>query len=302
MWLLVVLLAGLNLVVLGGARKRIAGTTLVAPWGWAAAVLLVLAGSECAIAASGAPLWGEPLRYAAAMITFTPAMAVLGAKRPQNAGWQWVVLTLWLVLMLPAAQTVVFGSGPRVAPFVAWKLLVAALVGLELVNYAFSRHRWAVALFVAAQAALLWSHFRASFDSGTPFVLLAMVLITAATLSVSLRRPADANDCWRRFVDWYGAFWSFRVMSLVNQTADAAGWPVRLMPFGFIHNDDNATRANLDELPAGIQIEIDRALRNTLRRFLSDEMLDRDAPPNGNADERGSSTRPDFEVRRRRPG
>ena len=43
----------------------------------------------------------SPLDFAAAMIVFCPAMALLGAKRPQDKPWQLIVLSLWGILALP---------------------------------------------------------------------------------------------------------------------------------------------------------------------------------------------------------
>lgn len=274
-------LAGLSLVMLLRARKRLVGTTLLAPWAWCAAAVAAVEAGELLIALgsrSGPPIWGTSLRYAAAMATFCPAMAVFGAKRPQDSGWQWVVLTLWIVLALPAAQTVLYGMGSQVPPYAAWKMLIGALLLMEIVNFAVSRHRWAMGLFVGAQSALLLPHFVARLDVERESTVVALTLIAASTAVVNARReegfnPADCDALWTRFVDWYGAFWTFRVMSLVNQTAAAGNWPVRLVPFGFVQLGPDTTAARVAALPTEAQTEIQLALRNTLRRFLSEDML-----------------------------
>ncbi|MGC4007234.1 MAG: hypothetical protein QM811_30535 [Pirellulales bacterium] len=42
--------------------------------------------------------------YLAATSTLLPAMAILGAKRPQHVGWQWIVLALWATLVWPRSR------------------------------------------------------------------------------------------------------------------------------------------------------------------------------------------------------
>src|SRR6185295_15343995 len=95
----------------GGLR----GTTLVAPWAWSALATLTVAGSEVAAGLAGdLASWIVPLRFMAAMSAFCPIMAVLGAKRPQDRAWQFIVLSLWAVLCLPAAGWWLFGAaGPQ---------------------------------------------------------------------------------------------------------------------------------------------------------------------------------------------
>ncbi len=48
-------------------------------------------------------------RYLVAITTFLPGMAVLGAKRPQHWGWQFIVATLWVTLAWPALESLATG-------------------------------------------------------------------------------------------------------------------------------------------------------------------------------------------------
>ncbi len=66
------------------------------------------------------PSWAAPARYIAAMSTFSPIMALLGAKRPQDRGWQFIVATLWAILSLPACEWLLFGGVAEIHPARFW--------------------------------------------------------------------------------------------------------------------------------------------------------------------------------------
>ena len=140
-------------VILVQAARRTWQTTLAGPCLWAISVtvfLTVLVDHQFDADSHGSAL----VRFALAAATFCPLMAVLGAKRPQHRGWQWVVASLWLVLVWPAGQAALAGVGLEL--FIAWKLFLLGLIALGVVNYLPTRH-WLAALLVAAgQLALLW--------------------------------------------------------------------------------------------------------------------------------------------------
>ena len=124
-------------------------------------------------------------------------MAVLGAKRPQDRGWQWVVLSLWIVLVWPAAQAVLLPAGIRVELFVAWKLFLWGLIGIGLLNYLPTKN-WLAAIFVAAgQAILLRNHLwlgnslnnEWASTLGIGCLLTAALLITWQNKSKNKKQP-----------------------------------------------------------------------------------------------------------------
>ena len=145
--------------VLVRAHRFVRGTTLTAPWAWAWVALLAVAGVEllaASVAASGPPLWLDAARYLAAVATFCPVMAVLGAKRPQDRAWQIIVASLWGVLSLPALQDLLYHYGQPVALDPAWRGFLAILIAVGLVNYLPTRFWPSSILFGMAQLVADW--------------------------------------------------------------------------------------------------------------------------------------------------
>jgi hypothetical protein len=274
--------AGLALGIAGASAlgfRGLRGTTLSAPALWAiaaafgvAVVEASLAWREQAVDPMSASLW----RYAAAAGTFCPLMGVLGAKRPQDRGWQWVVLSLWVILLVPAMQAVAARSGHRLELYGAWRLLLAALIAMGLLNYLPTRIALAAMLFAIGQSLLLGPYLVSinASEHGWRIVGLALILAAAAAAVVIARRRigvravggespsiARSNARWFAFRDGWGALWGLRVMQRVNQTAELSGWPVRLEWWdGFAPVID-------EPLDPQIAAHIQQTLDSLLRRF-----------------------------------
>jgi hypothetical protein len=281
MFLSLLALVAVDATLLWRGRSPLIGSTLIYPWCWSMASIVAVGGCEALVTAShgevGGTAWAGPIRYLAAVATFCPVMAVLGAKRPQHRAWQWVVVSLWLVLSLPALEAIAFRTGPQVTPPMAWKLMIAVLVSLELLNYLPSRHLWAVVIFAGGQAVLLAPHLAKGVKIGSSLPLVTLAMWCLSLVLVWLRERGERHvsetetdtDRWTRFRDWYGAFWMLRVMSLVNHTAKVSNWPVVLMPGGFVQIHDTGSTIAADTLPTDVRAGINRSLGTTLRRFLA---------------------------------
>src|SRR5688572_13251151 len=81
--------------------RSLEGSTLRARWYWTLAALTALAAGAAATLYDSHAEWLAHVRYLAAVATLCPSVAVLGAKRPQDRGWQFIVASLWLVAALP---------------------------------------------------------------------------------------------------------------------------------------------------------------------------------------------------------
>ncbi len=153
------------------------GSTLMAPWCWAVA---------SAVAVSGVELWAacaDPgdaasatiarpgiaaLRYLAAITTFLPFMAVLGAKRPQDRGWQFIVLSLWVILALPCIRSWLLSADSAMPPVhAAWGWFMVILLLLSCGNYLPSRWWPSCLLLVAGQTMLIWDWIAGSLLVGS---------------------------------------------------------------------------------------------------------------------------------------
>ncbi len=250
----------------------IRGTTLVAPWVWASISLVTLTAVELSLTAIGdpAPTWAPAARYAAAMSTFTPIMALLGAKRPQDRGWQWIVLTLWLILCQPAGEWLLFGGVAEIHPARFWFQMILVVVGAT--NGLGTRNWLASALYCGGQILLLLPFHSADppiAASSAAFWGLAGVFLSAVSITAtgaSQRESRGSLDrVWLDFRDEFGVVWALRIVERVNASAKMYDWPVQLTWQGFRERESTQT-----EVPPLVE----ESFRTLLRRFVSAEWLD----------------------------
>jgi len=253
---------------------RVRGTTLTAPTLWWIAAATAIAAVEAMLATQhadpttlSASLW----RYTAAVGTFCPLTAILGAKRPQDRGWQWVVASLWLVLLVPVAQAIASPGGTQLELFGAWRWLLWGFIAMGLLNYLPTRFALS-ALFVAAGQVILLSAPTGIAQNLSPTTRIAAataLFLTACGLASLSRFRAPPSTLpqttrWLAFRDAWGAFWALRVLQRVNQTAELSDWPVRLQWNGFVSTEAAAPPATL---APPIEAALDQSLDTLLRRF-----------------------------------
>lgn len=272
------MLAGLvclaGLLVLLARLRALGGTTLLAPWVWSVVALVSVAGAEIVVGLDASlPLnWRMGLRYAAAMATFTPIMALLGAKRPQDRGWQFIVVSLWAILALPSFEWLLFGEIKELHPARLWFLLV--LVGVGALNGVATRRWLSSACYAAGQGALIAPFLSTTAapppDSSAP--LLGLTLIAASfALPVRVRgvhaMAGGLNRVWLDFRDAYGLVWSLRVAERMNTSAAMYDWPVQLGWQGFHGREPGSG-------PVAVPEAVEDSMRTLLRRFVSADWID----------------------------
>jgi hypothetical protein len=245
-------------------------TTLIGAWSWAILSLAALAGVELAIFVQNEPALprvSDPLRFAAAALTLCPTVAVLGAKRPQDRAWHWIVLSLWVVVCIPAVNSALFHTGGLVELHAAQGTFLWVLILLGLANYLPTRYAIA-AICVAVGQVLLFSRYlpflHSDVMSHARAIGIASYAVGLAASPLSWRNPISIktdslNSAWKNFRDQFGAFWAIRVLVRLNAAAETNRWPIRLYWSGF------TIESAIDEATEKV---VRRCLSSMLRRFV----------------------------------
>lgn len=258
--------------------RSLRGTTLRAPLAWAVASFAAIALAEAAVAwLAVSQTFAVHLRYLAAVGTFCPLMALLGAKRPQDRGWQWVVATLVLVAALPSLNTMAFfpASPIELHGFVRW-FLVLPLWGLGLANHLPTRlwpasllasggQLWLLAPQMPEFAWLLPSGITGELRVATAAAALALAATVWAVAWPARRVTAPPlSQLWLDFRDGFGTVWGLRIALRFQATAEICHWPQSLTWQGLPAEE---------ALPPEIHQAMEQALRTLLRRFVSDDWI-----------------------------
>jgi hypothetical protein len=229
----------------------------------------------------------------AATSALCPGVAVLGAKRPQDKAWTFIVASLWLVLVLPALQAIVFAYGSELELHWAWRyfLLLVLIAGWS--NYVLTRFWLAACLIAAAQTVLLGHHLPGiGVDFGGGSVPIALLILATASVLVWLqtrRQSINGLDrVWRDFRDAFGVVWGLRIMERVNSLATQQKWTRSLQWSGFVTAPEipESTTAgkerpakgpaeSLTEESLTEDKQIEQCLRTLLRRFVHPEWINR---------------------------
>jgi hypothetical protein len=279
--LLCLLLALILTGLLGTILRWVRGTTLLAPWMWALLAVWMIASVELLGVTVGSD-WSEgrrdAWRFLAGTAALCPGIAVMGAKRPQDRAWKFIVGSLWGVLALPAAKVLVLPTANSLAlhPAQSWFLL--ALVVMGLLNWLPTRFGVAAVFGCVGCLLLLANHLPLlPALAGRARVLACLVCLVLAgcwttwRLVRGLPGVGDARTrLWIEFRDLFGAFWSLRVAERWNAVASEREWPMVLGWRGF-QCMEPATPEGV--APAEAFPEGDRTLHSLLRRFVDREWI-----------------------------
>jgi hypothetical protein len=193
-------------------------------------------------------------RYVALCLTACAGVAVLGARRPGVVAWNFVVLGLLVVLLLPLAEG--FGwlrlTPPRL-------LFLAGALAVGFLNYLPTRLVFAAALVAIGCAAELASLGAdpARTAGGWELVAVGAAPWSAYVMLVWQAGPArsEFDRTWLDFRDRFGALWGERMREQFNRAAANAGCAGRLGWGG------------LRGAPAAEQEQLLATLRALLKRF-----------------------------------
>jgi hypothetical protein len=207
----------------------------------------------------------EPMRFCALALTGCAGVAVLGARRPHVLAWDFVVLGLFAVIVLPLVETLFIGTDPFDPLRV---FFLAATLGVGVLNYLPTRFGPAALLLLivgAGEIALLY--VPDSLTGLEPVLLFDGLLTTMPWISwlcarQGARERSEFDRLWLTFRDRWGLVWGQRVREQFNGAARNAGWPVKLCWQGL-------RREDASPLIAAEQEKIVATLRAALQRFLA---------------------------------
>jgi hypothetical protein len=262
------------------------GSTAVpaAAWGVAAAAVLALEMGWRAAGGLGDPAAAAVVRLVAAALSVCPAMALLGAKRPQHGVWQFIVATLAVVLALPAVSATLVRPGTFPDVHMLGRGFLLVLVAVGWLNFAATRHGLAATLVAAGQGVLLreflplpaWRAGDAMVDAiGCLLVALGAAIAAGQSARASVRDAIRSGHPLATRIDppylavreTLGAAWTLRLAERFDAIAAARGWPCRLrfggLDPGVTGGDDTWHR------------DAERVFRALVRRFVSPAWLRR---------------------------
>lgn len=233
-------------VLLLATIRKVRGTTLIGPWVWAVGSMVFLMLAEYTAKTSQSP---SSIQYVAAVGLFCPMMSLLGAKRPQHSAWHLIVASLWVVLVLPAAESYFLRQGGKLQIHDARGWFLWLLIGTGWLNHVLTRHWIACTLLAAAQVLLLTPHLPLLGEMQISRAVPAMLIASAAILVfVSRSRTAKGLDrVWLDFRDAYGTFWGVRVVDRVNADSQRYDWPLRLEWMGIAQVDSPESPPDVPE-------------------------------------------------------
>lgn len=261
------------------AWSAVLGTSLQLAWGWALAATLAiaLAWLTTGVTQTIPSPWDDMLWYGVAELLLCPQIAVLGARQPGVAVWNWfVLLPLLAVLGWPVAAAALAGARPG-----SFTLETPPLVGILLVllmgtgNYAGTRYRLPFSVLVPCSVVLILISLKSTspLTPSASRTLAVWCVGTAAAIAWwAARRPGAARTgpdrVWQDFRDQFGIVWAQRIRERINERSTQENWPVRLERHGLVAKADAASGGSAAGDP-----RLDHALRWLLRRFVDEPWL-----------------------------
>jgi hypothetical protein len=201
--------------------------------------------------------------YGALCLTGCAGIAVLGARRPGAAAWNFVVVGLLAVLMLPILN----GMGePRLES--AQEIFLAVTFLVPVLNYLPTRLGPSAVLTAAGcgwEMARLLGWISPTRSPWLGLFLLALTPWTAwVALAVGEPASSEVDRLWLAYRDRFGFVWGQRMREQFNRAAHHAGWPVELRWSG-LHMTAAEPSPDLAALAA--------TLRAVLKRFEAEDSV-----------------------------
>jgi hypothetical protein len=206
-------------------------SALVQSVNWAVVAWSAWGGVLAAVAGPG-PGAGV-VSYVALCLIGCAGVAVLGARRPGVGAWNFVVVALLAVMLLPLAERL---AGAPDAPLGLRRLFLGFTLAVGVLNYLPTRLAPAALLLAAGCAVEIGSVSETGSSGGGPGLARTagrMLVASGPWVAYGLMRwqPRPASEFDRRWLDFrnrFGLFWGQRLREQFNRAAANAGWPVHL--------------------------------------------------------------------------
>jgi hypothetical protein len=188
---------------------------------------------------------GASERYLALALTGCAGVAVLGARRPGIVAWNFVIVGLLVVLLLPLGEAHILGTPLRLGTFRT--VFLASLLGVTVINYLPTRLGVGAALLGVGCGLAL-----ARLTDDLPQSELEVWSVGLAPwlgwlgLVAGRQRVTPADVLWRALRDRYGLVWGQRVREQFNRAAANAGLACELRWTGLRPPGDVAARDLLE--------------------------------------------------------
>ncbi len=178
----------------------------------------------------------DPATVLALSLTGAAGVAVLGARRPIVTAWNFVVLGLLAVMLLPLAEMTLLGA--RSLDWLRQTFLIGTLA-VGILNYVPTRFGPAAfVLGLGCAGELIGILAPEPLPLGGEEHLLRLCWLTAPWLALvrlpNAKPEEEIDSLWRFFRDRWGLVWGERVREQFNRSAVNAHWPVRLTWLGFV--------------------------------------------------------------------
>jgi hypothetical protein len=248
------------------AWRAVRRTSLAHAWVWATAAWLTW-GIVLALAPIADTALLHAARYLGLCLIGCAGVAVLGARRPGVAAWNFVVLGLLAVLLLGWAEEFLIGADVQLGGIRA--VFLAATLAITVLNYLPTRLAPAALLLAGVCAVELWSLLAPATgalldDGGLPWTAFALGFVPWVAWAFGRRQAqaeTEVDHLWREFRDRYGFVWGQRLREQFNRAAANAGWPMELSWRGLEANPGAPLTPELQA--AGLE-----TLQALLKRFL----------------------------------
>jgi hypothetical protein len=208
-----------------------------------------------------------PLRYLAICLTGCMGIAVLGARRPGVGAWNFVVLGLLVVQLLPLGTSALLGTSKELQLSVPFLLFVAGTLSVTVLNYLPTRLALGALLLGIGCGVELWNITQLGVAENV--VLAGRISLALAPwmalLGVRRRgRFSEFDRLWLDFRDRSGGLWAERIREQFNRAALNAGLKADL-GWGGLHRNGTVS----EDAQLGL-------LRGVLKRFGSAREQDKD--------------------------